>query len=289
MGDYLIRGMTKDKQVRFFAVKASDVVQTAIDFHYLSITASVVLGRLLIGGLLMSAGMKESDDLLTLRVDGDGKIGVVLVTATGEGTIKGYVQFPQVELPKNEKGFAVAEAIGNGSLSVIRSIGKQPPYVGQVELISSEIGEDLSYYYRQSEQIDTIINLGILIEKDAKIRQAGGVLVQCMPDTSDDLINKLNENAEKFPNLSDMMDMGYTIEEVIENFLFKDIPIEIFEKKEVSYYCNCEKTRFYNGIKLLEKAEIQEMIDSDETISADCHFCNKKYEFTVEELKTMIE
>ena len=288
MQDYLIRGMTKDKQVRFFAVTATSTVQTAIDLHYLSITASVVLGRLLIGGLLMSAGMKSSDDLLTLRIDGDGALGVVLITATGEGTIKGYVQHPQVELPKNEKGFAVAEAIGNGSLSVIRSIGKQQPYVGNVELISGEIGEDLSYYYQQSEQIDTIINLGILIEKDARIRQAGGVLIQCMPDTTDDLINKLNENSQNFPNLSDMMDIGYSIEQIVENFLFKDIPIEIFEKKQVSYYCNCEKSRFYNGIKLLDKAEIQEMIDNGETISAECHFCNKKYEFTVDELKRMM-
>jgi molecular chaperone Hsp33 len=287
MSDYIIRGISTDKSIRFFAVKATQTVQKAIDIHNLSITTSVAMGRLLIGGLLMGAGLKNPDDLITLRIDGDGPIGVVLVTTTGTNTIKGYVQNPQVELPFTQKGFAVSEAIGKGSLSVIRSIHNQKPYTGHVELITSEIAKDICYYYQQSEQIDTIINLGILIENDAKLRQAGGFMVQCMPDATDEMINRLNQNAQNFPNLSDMMDMGYRLEDILKKHVFKDISIEILEKKPVAYYCNCKKSRFQSGIKLLKKEEIQEMIDANETITAECHFCNQKYEFTIEELKEM--
>ena len=311
MKDYLLRGMTKDKSIRFFAVNAMETVQTAIDMHYLSITNSVVLGRLLISGLLLSASLKNSKDLLTLRVDGDGPIGSVLVTAKGDNTIKGYVQNPQVELPKTQKGFAISDAIGKGFLTVIKSIGDSPPYNSQVELVTSEIGEDICHYFQQSEQIDTMLNLGILIEPDARLKQAGGILVQCMPlqifdeelqVTSYKLqensplhppthsswggqLERLNDNISKFPNLSDFMDMGHTLEHILENHIFKGIPIEIKQKSPVAYLCNCDRERFLNGIKLLGKAEIQNMIDENKPITAECHFCDKTYEFSIDELK----
>ena len=284
MTDYLFRGLTKDKHIRFFAVNAMNTVQTAIDLHYLSITNSVALGRLLIGGLLMSANLKNPKDLLTLRIDGDGPIGALIVTATGSNTIKGYVQNPQIELAKNDRGFAIAEAIGNGTLSVIRSMEGSPPYNSQIELVSGEIGEDLSYYYHQSEQIDTMVNLGILIETDAKIKQAGGILVQCLPNAPIDVLSRLNDNINSFPNLSDFLDMGYSLEYICQKHIFKDIPIEIFEQKPVSYLCNCSRERFYDGIKMLGQSEINDMINGNETITAECHFCDKKYEFSIKEL-----
>ncbi|MCL2064107.1 MAG: Hsp33 family molecular chaperone HslO [Candidatus Cloacimonetes bacterium] len=289
MPDFLIRGITKDKFIRFFAVNAFSAVQTAIDLHYLSITNSVILGRLLISGLLMSANLKNPKDLLTLRIDGDGPVGSVLVTATGENTIKGYVQNPQIELPKTEKGFAVSEAIGKGTLSVIMSLADSPPYVSQIELVSGEIGEDLCYYYYQSEQIDTMVNLGVLIDSNARIKQAGGILVQCMPETPIEILESLNKNISKFPNLSDIMDMGHSLDFILEKYIFNNIPIEILEEKQIAYFCNCDRKRFYNGIKLLGQDEIQSMIDSNETIFAECHFCNKKYEFTIDDLKNIGE
>ena len=286
--DYLFRGITKDKHIRFFAVNALHTVQTAVDLHYLSLTSSVALGRLLIGGLLMSASLKNENDLLTLRIDGDGPIGTILVTATGNNTIKGYVQNPACELPMRGNGFAIAEAVGSGNLSVIRSIADSRPYIGQIALVSGEVGEDISYYYHQSEQIDTVVNLGILIENDARIKQAGGILVQCMPDTPDGLLAILNENVSRFPNLSDFMDMGHSLEEILEKYYFKDIPVEIFENKPVGYHCNCDRQRFYDGIKMLGKKEIQELIESEEKVSAECHFCNQKYEFSRDELAMML-
>jgi len=275
MSDKMIRGMTSDGYVRFFAVTSHETVQTAIDVHNLSTVNSVVMGRLIIGGLLMGECLKNPEDLLTLRIDGDGPIGVVLVTATGRGTIKGYVECPQVELTLNERGFAVAEAVGSGSLTVIKSISGRPPYSGQVELVSSEIGLDIANYFFQSEQIDTIINIGILLNPDTTIKQAGGFLIQCMPDTPDELLLQLQKNNESFPNLSDFMDMGHSLVDILEKYIFKGIPIKITDSHPVSYQCNCDKQRFLDGIKLLGKEEIQSLIDSDESISAECHFCDK--------------
>jgi molecular chaperone Hsp33 len=293
--------MTKDRHIRFFVVEAKDTVQEAIDIHHLSITSSVALGRLLIGGLLMGANMKNDDDILTLRIDGDGHLGTLLVTAvhkasdvdeemseTGTICIKGYVQNPKVELPMSDKGFAVAEAIGKGTLSVIKQLGDSQPYMGQIELVSSEIGEDISYYYQQSEQIDTVVNLGILIDKNAVIMQAGGILIQCMPDTPDDLIALINDNVRRFPNLSDCMDIGFHLEEILEKNIFKGIPIEIFEHKLVKYHCGCDREKFYTGIKMLGEKEIQELIDDGEEVFAECHFCDKRYGFGVDELKEML-
>ncbi|MCL1827377.1 MAG: Hsp33 family molecular chaperone HslO [Candidatus Cloacimonetes bacterium] len=288
MTDSLLRGITRDKSLRFFAVNAADTVQQAIDFHYLSITSSVTLGRLLVAGLLMGAGLKNAEDLLTLRIDGDGPIGVVLVTATGDGTIKGYVQNPQIELAKSSKGFAVAEAVGKGYLSVIRSMTGSKPYTGQVALVSGEIGQDICHYYQQSEQMDTLVNLGILIEKDAVIRQAAGVFVQCMPDTPVEVKTLLNANAQQTPNLSDLLDMGMSLEDILQKFIFKNIPIDIADQKPVSYFCNCTKDRFSAGMRLLDKQELKEMIESNEAISASCHFCNKNYKFSTDELQEML-
>jgi len=284
MSDYAVRGITHDGYVRFFGVNAPETVQKAIDLHYLSIINSVVMGRLLLSGLLIGAGLKNEDDLLTIRIDGDGPSGVVLVTTTGKGTIKGYVENPQIELRMTDKGFAVAEAVGSGTLSVIRSIGDNPAYTGQIELVSGEIGDDLSYYFKQSEQIDTIVNLGILVSPQAKIIQAGGILVQCMPDTPDELLEILDKNAQKFPNLSDIMDMGYSVEQMLTQFIFKEIPIQFLDKNDVCYKCDCNMERFLNGIKLLGKEEIQEIINSDEPLMAECHFCGLKYEFDKGEL-----
>ncbi|MCK9329337.1 MAG: Hsp33 family molecular chaperone HslO [Candidatus Cloacimonetes bacterium] len=288
MADYLLRGISKDKNFRFFAVEAKETVQKAIDIHYLSIINSVVLGRLLISGLLMSADLKNENDILTLRIDGDGPVGCVIVTATGKNTVKGYVENPQVELPLENKQFQVAKAIGRGSLSVIKSIGDLQPYIGRINIVSGEIGEDISQYYYQSEQIDTMINLGILIEPDAKIRQAGGIFVQCLPNTPEDKLSILKENIKKLPNLSDFMDMGKNVETILKSHIFKGIDIEFSTKKEVTYSCNCSKDRFYAGIKLLGEKEIKSLIESEESISAECHFCNKKYEFSKEELISML-
>ena len=207
MKDYLIRGITKDKCIRFFAVRANDLVENAVKIHQLSYTNSIILGRTLIAGLLMSMDLKNEKDLLTLKFNGDGPAGEFVVTSSGDNTIKGYTNNPSYELDlKQINSFNASLAVGNGVLNVIRSIGDSKPYIGQVDIVSGEIAEDIAYYYSQSEQIPTAIQLGVLMNDDASVRQAGGFLVQLMPNTPEHIIEKLEENLRRLPNFSDLLD-----------------------------------------------------------------------------------
>ncbi len=282
MKDYLIRGITKDKCIRFFAISANQVVSEAMKIHHLSYTNSILLGRTLIAGLLMSNDLKNEDDLLTIRFIGDGPAGHFLVTCNGKNSIKGYSENPGFE---SEKGFNASAAVGSGVINVIKSIGDLKPYIGQTNIISGEIAEDIAYYFMQSEQIPTAIQLGVLLNDDASVRQAGGFLVQLMPDTPEHLIERLENNIKAFPNFSDMLDLNYSLESLIEKFILKGFGIDITETNEVRYECNCNKDRFEKGLALLGKEELQIMIDDNESISAECHFCNKTYQFDLIDLK----
>jgi len=288
--DYLIRGITKDKCIRFFAVRANEVVNEAIKIHKLSYTNSIILGRTLIAGLLMSKDLKNKNDLLTIKFAGDGPAGDFLVTATGDNTIKGYTNNPSYEIDLDKtKVFKASDAVGKGVLNIIRSIGDSKPYIGQTNIISGEIAEDIAYYYSQSEQIPTAIQLGVLMNDDATVKQAGGFLVQLMPNTPEHIIDKLEDNIKKLPNFSDLLDMDYSIEELINNFVLKGFLTEITENHGVKYECNCSRERFSKGLSLLGKDEIAQLIEDNETINAECHFCNKSYSFSIEDLKSIYQ
>ncbi len=289
MNDYLIRGITKNKFIRFFAVNAKETVEEAIKIHNLSFTNAVLLGRTLIAGLLISNDLKNKDDLLTLRFDGNGSSGSIIVTATGEKTVKGYIQNPENEISKDTNGIiSFKNAVGEGILHVIKSIGDQKPYIGQTQIVSGEIAEDIAFYYMQSEQIPTAIQLGVLLNQDASVRQAGGFFIQLLPNTPEDIIDLLEKNIQSFPNFSDMLDLNYSIETLIEKFILKNFEIDILDKTSVKYQCNCSRERFYNGIVLLGNNEIENLINENESISAECHFCNKSYTFNKEDLISML-
>jgi molecular chaperone Hsp33 len=289
MNDYLIRGITKNKFILFFAVNAKETVEEAIKIHNLSFTNAVLLGRTLIAGLLISNDLKNKDDLLTLRFDGNGSSGSIIVTATGEKTVKGYIQNPENEISKDTNGIiSFKNAVGEGILHVIKSIGDQKPYIGQTQIVSGEIAEDIAFYYMQSEQIPTAIQLGVLLNQDASVRQAGGFFIQLLPNTPEDIIDLLEKNIQSFPNFSDMLDLNYSIETLIEKFILKNFEIDILDKTSVKYQCNCSRERFYNGIVLLGNNEIENLINENESISAECHFCNKSYTFNKEDLISML-
>lgn len=289
MNDYLIRGITKNKFIRFFAVNAKETVEEAIKIHNLSFTNAVLLGRTLSAGLLISNDLKNKDDLLTLRFDGNGSSGSIIVTATGEKTVKGYIQNPENEISKDTNGIiSFKNAVGEGILHVIKSIGDQKPYIGQTQIVSGEIAEDIAFYYMQSEQIPTAIQLGVLLNQDASVRQAGGFFIQLLPNTPEDIIDLLEKNIQSFPNFSDMLDLNYSIETLIEKFILKNFEIDILDKTSVKYQCNCSRERFYNGIVLLGNNEIENLINENESISAECHFCNKSYTFNKEDLISML-
>lgn len=289
MTDNCIRGMTRDRNVRFFAIDATESVRKAIQIHNLSITASVVMGRMLTAIGMIGLELKSETDKVTLKIMSDGPLGNIITTADNAGHIKGYVQHPQTELPRTANGIDVKGALGKGYLQIIKDLGMKEPYVGQIELLYREIAQDLTYYYAKSEQIPSSVGLGVLIEPDGSVRQAGGFMVQIMPNTPEEVISKVETNLKQFPNLTDVMDMGYDIERIVDKFILKDMGIDIKERKSIRYYCDCSYEKFSAGISMLEPEEIEESIKKGESITAHCHFCNKDYTYEPEKLKHILK
>ena len=288
--DYLIRGIASNNQIRFFATSCTQSVQHVVDIHHLSTTNSFFLGRLISAGYLMAATLKNYNDSVTIKIHSDGPLKGAIIVAKGDHTIKGYVFNPEYEMSmnNNDTSLKLGREVGSGILTIIKDLQLDHPYSGQIELVSGEIAEDIAYYYAISEQTPTTLNLGLLCEPNGKIRTAGGFLIQLLPDTPDDIITQLENNLSSFPNLSDMLDMGHSIEHIIENFILKGFDSEITERYPISYHCDCSKDRFKNGIRLLDNVELTEIIEANETINTECHFCNNQYPFTIGEIKDIL-
>lgn len=289
--DRIIRGITKDKNIRFFGIDATKTVQNAVNIHHLSMTNSVIMGRTICAALMMAADLKSEKNVITLKIDGNGPAGSVIVTARNNGNVKGYTKTPEIELPLNDqtKTFDIQKAIGSGSLTIIKDLGMKNPYVGQIELKYGTIAQDLTYYYAKSEQIPSSVGLGVLVMPDGSIKKAGGFIIQTLPSTSENIISKIEQNLSVFPNLTDMMDLGHSVETLILEFILKDIEAEIKQTSPVRYQCDCSKNKFENGIKLLSKKELQEAIITNETLKVKCHFCNSEYHFDTAKIKQIIE
>ncbi len=289
--DRIIRGITKDKSIRFFAIDATETVQEAVTIHHLSMTNSVIMGRMISATLMMAADLKSDKNVITLKIDGDGPAGVAIATARKNGYVKGYAKNPEVEIPLNKhtKTFDIQNAIGNGTLTIIKDLGMKSPYIGQIELKYGTIAKDLTFYFAKSEQIPSSVGLGVLVMPDGKIKQAGGFIIQVLPETPEKVISKIEENLAKFPNLTDMMDMGHSIEDIISKFILKGLEPEIKETAPVQYKCDCSIEKFEDGIKLLSKKELQEAIETNETLTIHCHFCNTDYNFNKNKIEKILE
>ena len=289
MKDYLIRATAANGQVRAFGVTSRELTETAKNAHDTSPVATAALGRLMSAAVMMGADLKGENDLLTLRMEGDGPMGGLLATADSHGNVKGYAFHPEVLLPPNAKGkLDVGGALGAGMLSVVKDIGLKEPYVGQTNLVSGEIAEDLTYYYATSEQIPCSIALGVLMNKDNTVRQAGGFMIQLLPGASDELIDRLEKRLGKLPSITALLDAGKTPEEILSGLL-GDFDLEILEKKPVQFHCDCSRERVERAIVSIGKKEIREMIEEGKPIEAGCQFCNKKYSFSVEELEELLQ
>ena len=289
MKDYLIRATAANGQVRAFGVTSRELTETAKNAHDTSPVATAALGRLMSAAVMMGADLKGENDLLTLRMEGDGPMGGLLATADSHGNVKGYAFHPEVLLPPNAKGkLDVGGALGAGMLSVVKDIGLKEPYVGQTNLVSGEIAEDLTYYYATSEQIPCSIALGVLMNKDITVRQAGGFMIQLLPGASDELIDRLEERLGELPSITALLDAGKTPEEILSGLL-GDFDLEILEKKPVQFHCDCSRERVERAIVSIGKKEIREMIEEGKPIEAGCQFCNKKYSFSVEELEELLQ
>lgn len=289
MKDYLIRATAANGQVRAFGVTSRELTETAKNAHDTSPVATAALGRLMSAAVMMGADLKGENDLLTLRMEGDGPMGGLLATADSHGNVKGYAFHPEVLLPPNARGkLDVGGALGAGMLSVVKDIGLKEPYVGQTNLVSGEIAEDLTYYYATSEQIPCSIALGVLMNKDNTVRQAGGFMIQLLPGASDELIDRLEERLGELPSITALLDAGKTPEEILSGLL-GDFDLEILEKKPVQFHCDCSRERVERAIVSIGKKEIREMIEEGKPIEAGCQFCNKKYSFSVEELEELLQ
>ncbi len=287
--DYIVRATAADGQVRAFAATTRNLVETARQMHGTSPVATAALGRLLTGGAMMGSMMKGENDLITLQIRGDGPIGGLVVTADSKARVKGYVHEPLVMLPASEEGkLDVGGAVGRGRLQVIRDVGMKEPYVGQVDLISGEIAEDLTYYYAVSEQVPSAVALGVLMNKDNTVRQAGGFILQLMPFAEEAVIARLEQKLTEVTHISGLLDEGMTPEEILE-YVLADFAPKILEKVSTEYYCNCSKERVEKAVASVGKKDLQEMIEEGKSIEVNCHFCDKKYEFTVEELKNLMK
>lgn len=289
MSDYIIRATAAEGQIRAFAATTRELTEFARQAHNTSPVATAALGRLLTAGAMMGVMMKGEDDILTIKIEGDGPIGGLTVTADSKGDVKGYVYNPEVMLPPNEKGkLDVGGALGIGVLSVIKDIGLKEPYVGQTILVTSEIAEDLTYYFATSEQTPSSVALGVLMNKDNTVRQAGGFILQLLPGASEEVISTLENRLKEITSITSLLDAGNTPEMILEHIL-GDFELEILDKVPTQFACNCSRDRIEKALISIGKKELQEMIDEGKTIEMNCHFCNKHYPVTVEELKGLLE
>lgn len=288
MKDYIVRATAANGQVRAFAATTKDVVETARKDHNMSPIATVALGRLLTVGAMMGTMMKNDTDVLTIQIKGNGPLGAMTVTAEPDGHVKGCVANPQAMLPLKDGHMDIAGAVGIGVLSVIKDIGLREPYVGDTILITSEIADDLTYYFATSEQVPSSVGLGVLMNKDNTVREAGGFIIQLMPNASDEFIDQLENRIKEIKSVTEMLEHGMTPEEILEH-IFEGMDLQILDTIPTEFYCNCSKERVSAAVISVGKQELQKMIDDGEPIEVNCHFCNSHYKFSIDELKDMLE
>ena len=287
--DYMIRATAANAQIRAFAVTSRDLVEYARQAHDLSPIASAALGRTMSAALMMADMLKGPQDLLTIKIDADGPIGGILVTADNQGGVKGYVENSNVDLPSNRVGHLnVGGAVGHGTLTVIRDLGLKDPYVGQTAIQTGEIAEDITYYFAVSEQIPSSVGLGVLVNRqEKKILQAGGFIVQLMPFAEEETISRLEKNLQGIDSVTKMLSAGDTPEQMLEKVL-EGLDTVVTQKDPVRFYCNCGKEKYERALVLLGRDEVQKIVDDGEPVEIQCQFCGKKYRFSQEELKAVL-
>lgn len=288
MTDYMVRATAANAQIRAFAITSRETVERARSAHNLSPVVTAALGRLMTGGVMMGSMLKGEKDMLTLQIGGAGPVHGLTVTADSQGNVKGYADNPQAMMPPNSLGkLDVGGVIGAGVLTVIKDMGLKEPYSSTIELATGEIGDDLTYYFATSEQIPSSVALGVLMEKNNTVKQAGGFIIQLMPFTSEEVIAKLEEKLTHMSPVTTLLEEGRTPEQILETVL-GDMDLEITDTMPVQFHCNCSKERVEKVLLSLGKKELQNLIDEGKDVELNCHFCNTNYVFTVEELRKIM-
>lgn len=287
MKDYIVRATAANAQIRAFACTTRELVETARSAHNSSPVVTAALGRLLTAGSMMGCMMKGEKDILTLQIHGNGPVQGLTVTADSHGNVKGYANVPDAMMPANAQGkLDVGGVIGIGFMNVIKDMGLKEPYVGQTVLQTGEIGDDLTYYFATSEQIPSSVGLGVLMNKDNTVKQAGGFIVQLMPFAEESVIARLEENLGKVASVTSMLEEGKNPEQILEQIL-EGLEVEITDQAETNFVCDCNKGKVEKALIAIGKAELKDMIGEGKEIEVNCHFCNTHYTFTVEELKAL--
>lgn len=286
--DTLVRAIAANAQIRAFAVTTTEIVEYARKAHDTSPVVTAALGRLLTGASMMGSMLKSEDELLTLQIDGDGDVGGLVVTADGTGCVKGYAKNPQAMRPANSIGkLDVGGVIGNGYLTVIKDMGLADPYSSRIELVSGEIGDDLSYYFATSEQIPSGVGLGVLMNKNNTVRCSGGFIIQLMPFADDEVISRLEEKLANVKSVTALLDTGLDAEGLLKAIL-GDWDLEITDTMPISFKCNCSRQRVERVLISMGKTQLQELLDENEDVELNCQFCNTKYKFTPQMIKELM-
>lgn len=290
MSDYLVKSLAFDGQIRAYAVDATETVSTAQKLHDTWSAASAALGRSLVGTLLLASASLQGDETMTVKINGNGPVGGIVVDGNANGTVKGYVQNPHVHLPLNDKHkIDVKGAVGTeGFLAVTKDLGLKEPFTGQVPLVSGELGEDFTYYLAKSEQIPSSVGLSVFVNSDNSIETAGGFMIQVMPGAKEETISQIEKRLAEIPMVSEMMRDGKKPEDILNEILGAE-NVKVLDKMPVSYHCDCSRERFLGVLTSLPTDQLQEIADEDHGAEAVCHFCGKKYQFTEDELRKIIK
>lgn len=285
MSDYIVRATAADSSIRAFSISSKEMVETARQHHDTLPVITAALGRLLSGAAMMGSMMKGEKDLLTLQIQCSGPVKGLTVTADSAGHVKGYAIEPKVDLPFNEQGkLDVGAALDLGVLSVIKDLGMKEPYVGQCQLQTGEIAEDLTYYFATSEQIPSAVGLGVLVNPDGTVKQAGGFIIQLMPFTSEEVIEKLEKRIGEIDSVTQMLERGLSPEGILEEIL-GEMGLEITDTLPAEFKCDCSKERISKALATISKKDMDDIIRDGESIEVKCQFCNRAYTFDVDELK----
>lgn len=289
MKDYIVRATAANAQIRAFAITSRELVEKARSIHDTSPVITAGLGRFLTAAAMMGSMLKGEKDMLTMQIHCDGPVRGLTVNADAYANVKGAALEPQVILPPNALGkLDVGGAIGTGILSVIKDMGLKEPYVGQTQIQTGEIAEDLTYYFATSEQIPSAVGLGVLMNKDNTVKRAGGFIIQLMPFAEDATISVLEEKLKTMDSVTNILDAGNTPEQLLE-ILLGDLELQINDTIPAQYLCDCSRERVERAIISIGKKDIQEMINDAKPVEVSCQFCDKIYNFEVDDLKEMLK
>ncbi|SHH90684.1 molecular chaperone Hsp33 [Caloranaerobacter azorensis DSM 13643] len=290
MKDYIIRAIDKKGSIRVFIATTTNMVEKARQIHKTAPTATAALGRVLTAASIMGIMLKGDKDKVSLHIKGNGPIKSILAVANSKGEVKGYISNPNVDMPLREDGkLNVGMAVGReGKIIVIKDLGLREPYIGRSSLVTGEIAEDLTHYFAYSEQQPSAVALGVLVDRDLSVKSSGGFILQVLPDASDEVITKLEHKLNNIEPISSLIDRGYTPEDILAH-IFGEFEMEILEKKDIDFVCDCSRERLEEALVSVGKEELERIIKEDGKAELVCHFCNTKYHFDKRDLERLLK